>query len=119
MDIKGFFDTIDHDLLMRAVEKHVQESKGEPIAKLRDKTRVGERDQQYRADHGNGYGNAESPVFPDHDRKGFLAHDTVSLDVKDIELGGSDKYEGCCQKEGKSGGPGNFRRFLQRRQKSC
>lgn len=26
MDIKGFFDVIDHDLLMRAVEKHVQES---------------------------------------------------------------------------------------------
>ncbi len=25
MDIKGFFDTIDHDLLMRAVEKHVKE----------------------------------------------------------------------------------------------
>jgi len=26
MDIKGFFDAIDHDLLMRAVEKHVSES---------------------------------------------------------------------------------------------
>jgi group II intron reverse transcriptase/maturase len=26
MDIKGFFDAIDHDLLMRAVEKHVTES---------------------------------------------------------------------------------------------
>ncbi|MCK4840922.1 MAG: group II intron reverse transcriptase/maturase [Methylococcales bacterium] len=26
MDIKGFFDAIDHDLLMRAVEKHVHES---------------------------------------------------------------------------------------------
>jgi len=26
MDIKGFFDAIDHDLLMRAVEKHVQDS---------------------------------------------------------------------------------------------
>ena len=25
MDIKGFFDNIDHDLLMRAVEKHVKE----------------------------------------------------------------------------------------------
>ena len=25
MDIKGFFDAIDHDLLMRAVEKHVKE----------------------------------------------------------------------------------------------
>ena len=24
MDIKGFFDAIDHDLLMRAVEKHVK-----------------------------------------------------------------------------------------------
>jgi RNA-directed DNA polymerase len=26
MDIKGFFEEIDHDLLMRAVEKHVKES---------------------------------------------------------------------------------------------
>lgn len=26
MDIKGFFDAIDHDLLMRAVEKHVKEN---------------------------------------------------------------------------------------------
>jgi RNA-directed DNA polymerase len=26
MDIKGFFDAIDHDLLMRAVNKHVEES---------------------------------------------------------------------------------------------
>jgi len=26
MDIKGFFDTIDHQLLMRAVKKHVEES---------------------------------------------------------------------------------------------
>jgi group II intron reverse transcriptase/maturase len=26
MDIKGFFDTIDHDLLLRAVDRHVKES---------------------------------------------------------------------------------------------
>ncbi|NJO15451.1 MAG: hypothetical protein HC877_06805 [Thioploca sp.] len=26
MDIKGFFDTIDHELLLRAVDKHVSES---------------------------------------------------------------------------------------------
>jgi len=25
MDIRAFFDTIDHDLMMRAVEKHVPE----------------------------------------------------------------------------------------------
>jgi retron-type reverse transcriptase len=26
LDIKGFFDTIDHDLLMRAVQKHAKET---------------------------------------------------------------------------------------------
>ena len=25
MDMKAFFDTIDHDLMMRAIEKHVPE----------------------------------------------------------------------------------------------